>query len=128
MRGFRVDRICRTRAVVRHGEVVVLSACWVADRWVARLVGLLGTRDLAEGEGLWLERCGSIHTFGMRIPIACAFLDADGRVLEVADPIPPWRSARVRGARSVVETVTGGFAGLRSGDRLERSDGGSAAA
>lgn len=97
---------------------LVVARCHVADRWPARLVGLLGTADLADDEGLWLEPCSSVHTAGMRIPIACAFLDADGRVLRVVDPLPAWRHAAVRGARAVVEGRAGRFAGLAVGTTL----------
>lgn len=120
MRALRVDRTCRTRGVVWLGAAELLARCWVADRPIARLVGLLGTADLAPGEGLWLEPCRSVHTVGMPIPIACAFLDGDGRVLRIVDPLPPWRMARAAGARAVVETVAGGFATVRVGDRLTR--------
>lgn len=105
--------------VVREGAVVV-PRCHVAAGPLSRLVGLLATSDLAADEGLWLERCGAVHTAGMRIPIACAFLDANGRVLRIVDPLPTWRMARARGAASVLETIPGGLGGVRVGDRLER--------
>lgn len=98
----------------------MIPRCHVADRSLPRLVGLLGTPDLADGEGLWLEPCSSVHTAGMRIPIACAFLDAEGRVLRVVDPLPPWRHAAVRGARAVVEIRAGRLAGMAVGTSLTR--------
>lgn len=106
--------------VVADGGGRVVARCFVADTALARLVGLLGTPDLAPGEGLWLERCGAVHTAGMRIPIACAFLDGDGRVLRVVDPLPPWRAARESGASAVIEVVAGRLAGVRPGDVLRR--------
>jgi hypothetical protein len=119
MGGFRVDRVCRTSVRVTVGDGrMLLDRCHLAERPWARLVGLLGTADLDVGEGLWLSRCGAVHTLGMRMPIACAFLDGAGRVLRVVDPLPPWRLARAAGARSVVESRAGAFAGLAPGDRL----------
>jgi len=106
--------------VVDEAGADVVARCHVADGPLARLVGLLGTPDLADVEGLWLERCGSVHTAGMRIPIACAFLDGSGRVLRVVDRLPPWRAARAKGAVSVVETRAGGMRGVAVGDRLVR--------
>jgi hypothetical protein len=117
----RVDRVCRTTGVVvSDGGGAVITRCHVADRPLARLVGLLGTPDLGEDEGLWLERCSSVHTAGMRIPIACAFLDGDGRVLRVVDPLLPWRAAAVRGADAVLETRAGRLAGVAPGTTLTR--------
>lgn len=116
----RVDRICgaTARLVLASGRVV-LDACHVADRPVSRLVGLLGTRRLADGEGLAIRPCASVHTFGMRYPIACAFVGADGRVLRVVDPLPPGRGARARGASWVVEAAAGTFGELTAGDLIE---------
>ncbi len=111
--------MCRdVREVVDADGTLLVARCHVADRPSARLVGLLGTPDLADDEGLWLEPCSSVHTWGMRIPIACAFLDGDGRVLRVVDPLPAWRHAAVRGARAVVEVRTGRLAELAVGTIL----------
>jgi hypothetical protein len=113
--------MCRVvREVADADGNLVVARCHVADRPLARLVGLLGTPDLADDEGLWLEPCSSVHTWGMRIPITCAFLDADGRVLRVVDPLPAWRHAAVRGARAVVEVPAGRFARLAVGTTLTR--------
>ncbi len=78
---------------------MIAARCYRASSAAARLVGLLGTPDLAEDEALWLEPCGSVHTVLLRAPIGCAFLDGDGRVLRVVDPLPRSRVAAARGAR-----------------------------
>ena len=103
-----------------RGDEVVLTRCHVADRWFARLVGLLGTADLAGGEALWIAPCASVHTGGMRMAIACAFLDAHGRVLRVVDPLPTWRAASFRGAAGVLETRAGALRTVRAGDVLRQ--------
>jgi uncharacterized membrane protein (UPF0127 family) len=113
--------VCGSATVVADGAgEILIPRCYIADRPLARLVGLLGTRDLADDEGLWLEPCSSVHTAGMRIPIACAFLDAGGRVLRVVDPLRPWRHASARGARAVIETRPGRLAGVLLGATLRR--------
>lgn len=81
---------------------------------------MLGTRTLAPDEVLWIPRCGRVHTWGMATPIACVFLDADGVVLRVADPVPPWRIVGARGARAVVEAPVGVRRRVRIGARLRR--------
>ncbi len=96
----------------------MVSKCRVAERWSARLVGLLGTVELADGEGLWLAPCASVHTWGMRIAIACAFVDGQGRVLRVVDPLPPWRAVACKGAAAVLETCAGGLRSVQVGEVL----------
>ena len=108
----RVDRLAARacRLVDERGEVR-FGRCHVASGVVARTVGLLGTASLEPDEALWIEPCASVHTLGMRFPLAVAFVAADGRVLRVVDPLPPWRAASARGARAVVEAAAGAFTG-----------------
>jgi uncharacterized protein len=105
---------------VNADGAALAARAYVAERWWARAIGLLGTRALAHDEVLWIPRCRRVHTWGMPAPIACAFLDADGVVLRVADPVPPWRIVGVRGARAVVEAPVGLARRVRVGDRLRR--------
>lgn len=122
MGALRIDRLTGPPAPLRDGSGrVVAGRCYRAASATARLVGLLGTADLAPDEALWLEPCASVHSAGLRAPIGCAFLDGDGRVLRVVDPLPRWRAAGARGARAAVECRAGVLSGLASGDRLERA-------
>lgn len=84
----------------------------------ARAVGLLGTADPAPDQALWITRCSAVHTWFLRAGIGVAFLDGDGRVLRVVDPLPRWRGAWCRGARHAVEAPRGVLAGLRPGEVL----------
>lgn len=115
----RVDRMCRrTGQVVADDGRIVVARCHVADRPLARLIGLLGTPTLAADEGLWITPCRSVHMFGMRQSIACAFIDRDGVVCDMRDPLAPGGHATVRGARAVIEARPGAFAGVSVGHRL----------
>jgi uncharacterized membrane protein (UPF0127 family) len=98
----------------------VCERCVIADRPLARMRGLLGRSDLAAGDGLLLAPAGAIHTHFMRFPIDVVFLDGDSRVVEVRGPIGPWRMARRRGAKAVLELRAGEAArrGIQVGDRL----------
>ena len=99
---------------------VVCERCVVADRPLARMRGLLGKRELRNGEGILLRPASSIHTFFMRFAIDAVFLGADKEVLKVVEALPPWRAAGCRGAKAVVELAAGECArlGIRVGDRL----------
>lgn len=79
-----------------------------ADTFWSRLVGLLNRSTLALDEGLLLDPCASIHTFGMRFSIDVIFLDRAGRVTGYADDV---RANRVRlaprGTCQVLEIAVG---------------------
>jgi len=92
----------------------------VADTPLARMRGLLGRRELPPGEGLLLRPAGSIHTAFMRFPIDVVFLDRDLTVLGIEREVPAWRTARRRGARSVLELPAGASDrnGIAAGGRL----------
>jgi uncharacterized membrane protein (UPF0127 family) len=82
--------------------------------------GLLGRRELPNGEGILLKPASSIHMAFMRFPIDAVFLDGDFRVVKVASDLRPWRAAASRKARAVLEIAAGEAArrGLTTGDRL----------
>ena len=61
----------------------------VARTLTDRTVGLLGTRSLAPGEGLWIERSPSIHMFFMRFAIDAVFIAKDGRVTKIVRTSSP---------------------------------------
>jgi protein-S-isoprenylcysteine O-methyltransferase Ste14/uncharacterized membrane protein (UPF0127 family) len=87
-----------------------------------RLRGLLGTRRLEPGQGLWIKPCNQVHMFGMRYPIDVVFLDDDGRALRLVHALQPNRvSPRVAGASGVLELPAGTLerAGLTEGARIE---------
>jgi protein-S-isoprenylcysteine O-methyltransferase Ste14/uncharacterized membrane protein (UPF0127 family) len=86
-----------------------------------RLRGLLGTRSLPVGDGLWIRPCRSVHMFGMRYAIDVVFLDAAHRVLLTVEGLAPGRvSPRVKEAASVLELPTGTVArtGIAPGTQL----------
>jgi len=94
------------RVVNRTREMLPGDQVRTASTFFPRFVGMLGTAAIADGEGLWIVPCRSVHTLGMRYPIDVAFLDARG-ALEL---------------RSGILAATGTV----PGDRLEFEEGGPA--
>jgi uncharacterized protein len=104
--------------------IAVCERCVVADGALTRMRGLLGRADLPAGEGILLRPAGSIHTHFMRFAIDVVFLDRSGRVLDVQSDVRPWRMARKRGAKAVLELRAGEARrrGVRVGDVLRAAD------
>lgn len=117
------------RVVNRTREILLGDKVRTAQTFLSRLVGLLGTAAIAEGGGLWIVPCRSVHTLGMRYPIDVAFLDARGVVVGILERLPPNRvGRRFRDARGALELRAGTLAatGTAHGDRLEFEGGGPA--
>lgn len=77
---------------LRHASGELRIHARVADRFLPRLIGLIGQRTPPPaGTGLVLRPGGAVHTFGMRYPIDILQLDRSLRVLTVSRRIPPRR-------------------------------------
>lgn len=116
----------RTRVIFDPATgAAVCERCVVADRPLLRMRGLLGRRDLHADEGILLRPAGSIHTHFMRFPIDVVFLDRDCRVVDVRPTVRPWRTARKRGAKAVLELRAGEAQrrGVEVGHVLRLADG-----
>ncbi len=79
-----------------------------ARSFLQRTVGLIGRRQIGNDESVLFERCSSIHTFFMRLPIDVVFLDAQRRVVRAVENVKPWRPyIGCAGASSVLELAAG---------------------
>lgn len=118
----------RTTSVITDTsrDTPVCERCLVADRAPARMRGLLGRAELSADEGILLRPAGAIHTHFMRFSIDAVFLDRDLRVVEVRRDLAPWRAARKRGAKAVLELRAGEARrrGIEVGDVLTIATGG----
>jgi uncharacterized membrane protein (UPF0127 family) len=102
----------------KAGGEVVCERCELADTALKRMKGLLGRSGLDDGEGMLFRPAGSIHMFFMRFPIDAVFCDRDLVVVGVEHDLKPWKTARRRGAKVVIELAAGAAGGLEPGDRL----------
>ena len=109
------------RACVASSGAVLAERLRLAHTPWTRLRGLLGTKGLNPGEGLWLRPCRQIHMFGMRYAVDAVFLDARQRVVRALPDFAPGRvSPHVRDAESVLELPAGTVerAGLAEGTQV----------
>src|SRR4249920_1536525 len=92
---------CLPVATVRGLEVSVA----VGPR--ARLLGLAHLDRAVAGSGLFIPRCRSVHTFGMRFALDLYFLDEDGEPLAIRRRIGARRVVSCRKAHAVLEIPAG---------------------
>jgi len=98
--------------------VVLAEHVRIADSFSSRFLGLMGRRSLAEGEGLLLKNCSSIHCCFMRFPIDAVYLD-EAFCVKRTETVRPWRlGSLVPGARHVLELRAGAAAKVKSGQKL----------
>ncbi|MCC6990173.1 MAG: DUF192 domain-containing protein, partial [Acidobacteria bacterium] len=102
------------------GHLLATHATLAGDS-TSRRRGLLDRDGLAAGEGLVIAPTQGIHTFGMRFPIDVVFADRLGRVVHVAEAVPPSRIRLAWRGFAAIELAAGACrsAALRRGDRLE---------
>jgi len=101
---------------------VLGDAVRVADSFLSRARGLLGTGSLSPGGGLWIAPCRSIHSIGMRYEFDALFLDRIGAVVALYSRFPRNRvSAIVGQAGGVLELPSGTIEGTGTevGDVIE---------
>jgi hypothetical protein len=93
----------------------------VADDFLSRGFGLIPRSALRPGEGLRITKTSAITMWFMRFAIDAVFVDRAGRVVRVAERIPPWRTViAARGASEVIEVPAGTAAatGTQAGDEV----------
>jgi uncharacterized protein len=106
------------------GSAIADSVEHASSLW-ARSRGLLGRKGLGKGEGLLLDPCSGIHTFGMAFPIDAIFLNREGKVVHLVQEMGPFRMSRYAfSAKTVLELPAGTIreSGVRVGDRLVLED------
>jgi len=110
--------LCR---VLTAGGAVVCERCEIPESSFGRARGLLGRDGLEAGEGMLIDRAGSVHMFFMRFPIDVVFLDRDRKVVGVRHGLRPWQVAAARRAVAALELPAGAAAeaGIEEGDVLE---------
>jgi uncharacterized protein len=93
----------------------------VADRFLGRVVGLLGKRSLPPGGGFWIVPGNSIHTIGMLFPIDVVLIDRNFRVVGLRERLAPfsltWPQFRTKSVLELpAQTISA--TGTQVGDQL----------
>ena len=83
------------RATNATRGTVVGECIRVAETGLARIVGLLGERELLPGEGLLIVPSQGVHTWGMWFPIDIAVLDGECKIIAIRREVRPFRMTRL---------------------------------
>ncbi len=106
----------------KGGEnLLLIEELCKASSLLSRMQGLLGSSSLSANAGLWILRCNSIHTFFMKYPIDCVFVDKSMKVTSIKSDVEPFRMVwPQRKADSVIELAAGTVQKLqiKIGDQL----------
>lgn len=96
----------------------------VADCFLTRLRGLMLAAPLAQGHGLLLTHCTSVHSAFMRHTIDVIYLDCLGCVIRCVGGLRPWRASAGWRAAHALELAEGSITRycIRPGDRLRHPD------
>lgn len=79
-----------------------------AEGFFQRAKGLIGKKDISEFEGMFFDRCNSIHTCFMSMSIDCVFCDGNMNVLAIFQNVKPWRLVGpIWKAKNVIEVKSG---------------------
>jgi uncharacterized membrane protein (UPF0127 family) len=110
------DNQTRRTTLVEHGKVA--NNAWT------RFKGLIGVRELPDGDGLAIVPSSGVHCMFMSIPIDVIYVDKTDRVVALDLNMKPWTVGRPhRGAHYVIELPAGTISrtGTQVGDQLRVS-------
>ena len=95
-----VENVSRNAALIHTGRM--------ANNSWTRLRGLIGVRELPEGQGIVIEPCHGVHCMFMSIPIDVIYVNKQHQVVALDKAMKPWAVGKIyRDSRYVVEVPTG---------------------
>ncbi len=103
-------------------DKTIVPELLVADKFTARLVGLMFKKSLPGNSGLMIPKCNWVHTLFMRFPLDIVYLNKDLSVCHIDEDISPWRFCLpVIKAENVLELNAGTVeaVSLKKGDVLK---------
>lgn len=111
--------------LTRINENCVIPKVSKTTNFLERMRGLLAAPPLKSGEGLLIDPCSSVHTFGMTYAIDLVYLDKQLTVVKTVGALKPWRMSAANAASMVLELAAGSLDNLQlhSGQQLEWHDG-----
>ncbi|MHC1715995.1 MAG: DUF192 domain-containing protein [Acidaminococcaceae bacterium] len=88
-------------------KTAIATEAKIADNFITRLKGLLGSDHLEEGRALIIRPCNGIHTIGMNYSIDVIFIDKNDKVIKIVVDMPSRKISTCSNASYVIETPSG---------------------
>ena len=89
-------------------NMILATEVRFANTMLYRMIGLIGKKSLKDKEALFIYPCQQIHTFFMRFPIDCLFINKNYEVIETLEDFKPWKvSKKITDALGVIELPQG---------------------
>ena len=110
----KVNNISRSSELISTGRM--------ANNPWTRLRGLIGVRNLPEGQGIVIEPCHGVHCMFMSIPIDVIYVNKQHQVVALDKAMQPWAVGKIyRDSHYVVEVPIGTFERTQTqvGDQLK---------
>ena len=82
-----VENVSRSAALIHTGRM--------ANNSWTRLRGLIGVRDLPEGQGIVIEPCHGVHCMFMSIPIDVIYVNKHHQVVALDKAMQPWAVGKI---------------------------------
>lgn len=102
--------------------VVICEKVELANNFYKRFMGLMYRKSMEENEGLLLDPCNQIHTFGMKFPIDTITISRDNIITKIDVKVGPGKvRPKVKDGKKVLELTAGTCEkyGLELGDSIE---------
>ena len=102
---------------VHCGDFLLADNIRLADSFLKRFIGLMGTKQLQDGEGLLLNT-SSVHCFFMKMPIDVVYISKSMTVLGT-ETLKPWRVGKwLPGTKYVLELKAGASISVTKGMQI----------
>jgi len=96
----RVENVSRNSELISNGRM--------ANNPWTRLRGLIGVRELPEGQGIVIAPCHGVHCMFMSIPIDVVYVNKQHQVVALDKAMKPWAIGKIyRESHYVVEVPVG---------------------
>lgn len=91
------------RLLNQHSDIVIPNLK-LANTFITRFKGLMGSNVLSKDEGLLITPCQQVHTHFMAYPLDLVFIDQEDKVIEILTNIKPWRFSKyIKKSKAILE-------------------------
>lgn len=106
---------------VNDDDEKIAITLFSTENIIERTGGLLRLSPLAKDQGLLINKCNSIHTFGMKYSLDVVYLNRHYKVVKLVENIKPRRMSLCLKARHTLELLSGEISRLKIKDDMTLS-------